>query len=134
PTGASATREFFEEVVAFARKHELLVVHDAAYAGLVFDGQKPLSFLSIPGAKEVGVELFSLSKSHNMTGWRIGFIAGNELAVKAFAAVKDNCDSGQFIPIQKAAIYGMEHPEITERTSEKYSRRHDMLAEALRAL
>jgi len=134
PTGASATPAFFEKVVAFAKKHNLLVVHDAAYAGLVFDGEKSLSFLSIPGAKEVGVELFSLSKSHNMTGWRIGFIAGNELAVKAFATIKDNCDSGQFIAIQKAAIYGMQHPEITERISEKYSRRHDMLAGALSSL
>lgn len=134
PTGATATREFFEDVVDFAKRHNLIVVHDAAYAALTFDGNKPLSFLSVPGAKDVGVELFSLSKSHNMTGWRIGFIAGNELAVNAFATVKDNCDSGQFIPIQKAAIYAMEHPEITERTSEKYSRRHDLLVAALRSL
>src|SRR5690606_9703559 len=134
PTGATATRAFFGKVVAFAKKHDILVVHDAAYAALVFDGNKPLSFLSVPGAKEVGVELFSLSKSHNMTGWRIGFVAGNELAVKAFAAVKDNCDSGQFIPIQKAAVHALKHPEITERTCEKYSRRHDMLVAALRSL
>ncbi|MDQ0216122.1 LL-diaminopimelate aminotransferase [Oikeobacillus pervagus] len=132
PTGATATREFFEEVVQFAKKNELIVVHDAAYAALVFDGERPLSFLSIPGAKEVGVELHSLSKSFNMTGWRIGFIAGNEKLVKAFATVKDNMDSGQFIAIQKAAAYALHHPEMTEKIAEKYSRRHHLLAEALR--
>jgi LL-diaminopimelate aminotransferase len=132
PTGAIANREFFEEVVHFAKKHELIVIHDAAYAALVFDGEKPLSFLSVPGAKEVGVELHSLSKSFNMTGWRIGFIAGNAKLVSAFAAVKDNCDSGQFIPIQKAAAFCLSHPEITKQTAGKYSRRHDSLAAILR--
>lgn len=131
PTGASATRPFFEQVVAFARRHQLIVVHDAAYAALVFDGAEPLSFLSVPGAKEVGVELHSLSKSFNMTGWRIGFILGNPLIVKAFATIKDNCDSGQFMAIQKAAIYALEHPDITEGICRKYSRRHRMLADAL---
>lgn len=132
PTGAAATREFFEEVVSFAKQNNLIVVHDAAYAALVFDGEKPLSFLSIPGAKEVGVELHSLSKSFNMTGWRIGFIAGHPNLVKAFATVKDNSDSGQFIPIQKAAAYALAHPEITVRTAEKYSRRHESLVNVLR--
>ncbi|MFE8698170.1 LL-diaminopimelate aminotransferase [Cytobacillus sp. FJAT-53684] len=132
PTGAVATAEFFEEVVQFAKKHQLIVVHDAAYSALIFDGEQPLSFLSVPGAKDVGIELHSLSKSFNMTGWRIGFIAGNPKLVKAFATVKDNNDSGQFIAIQKAAAYALSHPEITERTAEKYSRRHDLLAKALR--
>ncbi|MGZ9585089.1 LL-diaminopimelate aminotransferase [Paenibacillus marinisediminis] len=131
PTGASATVEFFARVVEWAKKHEVIVVHDAPYAALTYDGEKPLSFLSVPGAKDVGVELHSLSKSYNMTGWRIGFIAGNPLIVKAFGDVKDNNDSGQFIAIQKAAIYGLEHPEITEAISEKYSRRHNMLVDAL---
>jgi LL-diaminopimelate aminotransferase len=131
PTGATATREFFAEVVQFAKKHELIVVHDAAYAALVFDGEKPLSFLSIPGAKEVGVELHSLSKSFKMTGWRIGFIAGNAKLVSAFAAVKDNYDSGQFIPIQKAAAYALSKPEITIETAGRYSRRHERLAAIL---
>jgi LL-diaminopimelate aminotransferase len=134
PTGAAATPEFFAKVVQFALKHQLLVVHDAAYAALVFDGAKPLSFLATPGAKEVGVELHSLSKSYNMTGWRIGFIAGNSLAVKAFATVKDNVDSGQFIAIQKAAVHALRHPEITAGISAKYSRRHDMLVQVLREL
>lgn len=132
PTGASATPEFFEKVVRFAKHNGIAVVHDAAYSALVFDGEKPLSFLSLPGAKEVGVELHSLSKSYNMTGWRIGFIAGNPLMVKAFATIKDNCDSGQFIPIQKAAAFALNNPDITRRISEKYSRRHDMLVQVLR--
>lgn len=132
PTGAVVNREFFEKVVDFAKKHQLIVIHDAAYAGLVFDGEKPLSFLSVPGAKEVGIELHSLSKSFNMTGWRIGFIAGNAKLVSAIATVKDNFDSGQFIPIQKAAAYALSKPSITKQTAEKYSRRHDQLAALLR--
>ncbi|MNI28539.1 LL-diaminopimelate aminotransferase [compost metagenome] len=134
PTGASATKEFFAEVVAWAKKHNIVVVHDAPYAALTYDGLKPLSFLSVPGAKDVGVELHSLSKSYNMTGWRIGFVAGNPLVVKAFSDVKDNNDSGQFIAIQKAAAYGLANPEITEKIADKYSRRHDMLVEALNEL
>lgn len=134
PTGASATPEFFAEVVAWAKKHNVVVVHDAPYAALTYDGLKPLSFLSVPGAKDVGVELHSLSKSYNMTGWRIGFVAGNPLVVKAFSDVKDNNDSGQFIAIQKAAAYGLANPVITEKIADKYSRRHDMLVEALNEL
>lgn len=131
PTGAAATVAFFEKAVAWAKKYSVVVVHDAPYAALTYDGVKPLSFLSVPGAKDVGVELHSLSKSYNMTGWRIGFIAGNPLIVKAFGDVKDNNDSGQFIAIQKAAIYGLEHPEITEAISAKYSRRHNLLVGVL---
>jgi len=131
PTGASATVEFFTEVVAWAKKHDVVVVHDAPYAALTYDGLKPLSFLSVPGAKDVGVELHSLSKSYNMTGWRIGFVAGNPLIVKAFSDVKDNNDSGQFIAIQKAAAYGLDNPQLTEEIAAKYSRRHDLLVAAL---
>ncbi|MFE0556110.1 LL-diaminopimelate aminotransferase [Paenibacillus sp. NPDC058910] len=134
PTGASATAEFFTEVVEWARKYGVVVVHDAPYAALTYDGLKPLSFLSVPGAKDVGVELHSLSKSYNMTGWRIGFIAGNPLVVKAFGDVKDNNDSGQFIAIQKAAAYGLDNPQITEKIAEKYSRRHNMLVDVLNGL
>lgn len=134
PTGASATVEFFAEVVEWARKYGVVVVHDAPYAALTYDGLKPLSFLSVPGAKDVGVELHSLSKSYNMTGWRIGFIAGNPLVVKAFGDVKDNNDSGQFIAIQKAAAYGLDNPQITEKIAEKYSRRHNMLVDVLNGL
>ncbi len=131
PTGASATPEFFGKVVEFARKHRLVVIHDAAYAALVFEG-KPLSFLATPGAKEVGVELHSASKSFNMTGWRCGFVAGNELLVRAYGDVKDNSDSGQFLAIQHAAAHGFEHPEITEKIASKYSRRMDGLVQVLR--
>lgn len=134
PTGASATKEFFAKVVDWAKKYHVVIVHDAPYAALTYDGLKPLSFLSVPGAKDVGVELHSLSKSYNMTGWRIGFVAGNPLVVKAFSDVKDNNDSGQFIAIQKAAAYGLAHPEITERIAEKYSRRHELLVNALNDL
>lgn len=134
PTGATATREFFEQVVDFAERHRLLVVHDAAYSALTFDGEPPLSFLSVPGAKNVGIELFSMSKAFNMTGWRIAFAAGNELAIKALATVKDNNDSGQFMAIQKAAMYGLEHPEITRTIADKYSRRHDLLVGALESV
>jgi len=130
PTGASATPEFFAKVVQFAKTHNLVVIHDAAYAALVFEGQ-PLSFLATPGAKEVGLELHSASKSFNMTGWRCGFVAGNELLVKAYGDVKDNTDSGQFLAIQHAAAYGFEHPEITEKIAAKYSRRMNALVEVL---
>lgn len=131
PTGASATPEFFAKVVAFARQHGIVVIHDAAYAALVFEG-KPLSFLATPGAKEVGVELHSASKTFNMTGWRCGFVAGNELLVKAYGDVKDNTDSGQFLAVQHAVAYGLDHPEITEKIAAKYSRRMTGLVEVLR--
>jgi LL-diaminopimelate aminotransferase len=131
PTGAGATPEFFAKVVAFAKDNRLMVVHDAAYAALVFEG-KPLSFLATPGAKEVGVELHSTSKSFNMTGWRCGFVAGNEMLVRAYGDVKDNSDSGQFLAIQHAAGYCFDHPEITEKIAAKYSRRMTGLVGVLR--
>jgi LL-diaminopimelate aminotransferase len=130
PTGASATPEFFSRVVEFARQNRLVVVHDAAYAALVFD-DKPLSFLAVPGGKEVGVELHSTSKTFNMTGWRCGFVAGNELLVKAYGDVKDNTDSGQFLAIQHAAAYCFDHPEFTSKIASKYSSRMDGLLEVL---
>src|SRR6185436_517781 len=131
PTGASATPEFFAKVVEFAKRNRIVVLHDAAYAALVFEG-KPLSFLATPGAKEVGIELHSTSKSFNMTGWRCGFVAGNPLLVKAYGDVKDNTDSGQFLAIQHAAAYCFDHPEITEKIAAKYSRRMDALVQVLR--
>ena len=133
PTGASATPEFFERVVAFAKQHHLVVIHDFAYAALVFDG-KPLSFLSAPGALDVAVELHSTSKNFNMTGWRCGFVAGNEQLVRAYGAVKDNTDSGQFLAIQNASAYAFDHPEITAQIAAKYSRRMDLLVPMLRRL
>ena len=131
PTGASATPEFFARVVEFAQKNKIVVIHDAAYAGLIFDG-KPLSFLATPGAKDVGIELHSVSKSYNMTGWRCGFVTGNPLLVKAYGDVKDNTDSGQFLAIQHASAYCLDHPEITSKIAAKYSRRMDGLVHALR--
>ncbi|WP_308605035.1 LL-diaminopimelate aminotransferase [uncultured Fibrobacter sp.] len=131
PTGAVATPEFFQEVIDFAKKNEIIVVSDAAYAALTFDGYAPLSFLSVPGAKDVGVEIQSLSKAFNMTGWRLGFVAGNEKVVKAFACIKDNNDSGQFKAIQYAGAQALSTPSITERTVAKYSRRHDLLVKTL---
>jgi len=123
PTGASASPEFFAKVVDFARRNNVVVIHDAAYAALVFEG-RPLSFLAAPGAKEVGIELHSTSKSFNMTGWRCGFVAGNELLVKAYSDVKDNTDSGQFLAIQHAAAYCLDHPEITEKIAAKIFAAH----------
>ena len=133
PTGASATPEFFGKVVAFARDHRLAVIHDFAYAALVFEG-KPLSFLATPGAMDVGVELHSTSKNFNMTGWRCGFVAGNERLVKAYGAVKDNTDSGQFLAIQNASAHAFDHPEITAQIAAKYSRRMDLLVPMLQRL
>ena len=133
PTGANATRSFYEEVVEFAKANDVVVIQDAAYAALNFD-EKPTSFLSIPGAMDVGVELHSLSKSYNMTGWRIAFVVGNELVVKGVAHVKDNIDSGQFAAIQKAAIHALENPEITEVILNKYRRRLTNLVKALNSV
>lgn len=133
PTGASATPEFFAEVVAFAKMHRVVVIHDFAYAALVYEGN-PQSFLATPGAMEVGIELHSASKNFNMTGWRCGFVAGNELLVKAYGMVKDNTDSGQFLAIQNAVAYCFDHPEITAKIAAKYSRRMNLIVPMLTRL
>lgn len=130
PTGASATIDFFEKAVKFAKANNLIIVQDAAYASLIFEGA-PLSIFQVSGAKDVAIELHSLSKSYNMTGWRIGFVVGNPLIVKAYADMKDNSDSGQFLAIQKAASVALGNPDITESIAAKYSRRMDLLVEAL---
>lgn len=130
PTGAVATRTFFEEVIAFAKKHKLIVIQDAAYAGLPYDG-KALSILQVDGAKDIALELHSLSKSHNMTGWRIGFVAGNSWLVRAYSDVKDNTDSGQFLAIQKAAAVALDDLSIPKQIAEKYSRRFDLMLPVL---
>ena len=129
PTGAAATKGFFKDVVKFAKKHNIIVVHDAAYGALTYN--EKLSFLSVPGAKDVGVELHSFSKAYNMTGWRLAFVVGNAKIVNAFANVKDNYDSGQFIAIQKAGVYALEHPEISEKITQKYERRLKSMVETL---
>jgi LL-diaminopimelate aminotransferase len=134
PTGAVASVEFYEHVIDFARKNNIIVINDSAYGALTYDGQKPLSFLSVNGAMDVGIEVHSLSKAFNMTGWRIGFICGNNKAIKAYGTVKDNSDSGQFRAIQKAGIYALNHTEITKDTVAKYSRRFDLLVNSLNEL
>ena len=130
PTGRVANRLFYQRVIDFARAHQIVVIQDAAHIMLSFTGE-PLSFLSVPGAKEVGVEVHSLSKGFDMIGWRIGWVCGHERLVQAFADVKDNCDSGQFIAIQKAAISGLDDPSIPARVCAKYRRRMGKLVAAL---
>jgi len=133
PTGQLAPKKFFNKVVSFAKENNIAVIQDAAYIELTY-GEKQESFLSVPGAKDVGVEIHSLSKSFNMTGWRIAFVCGNELIIKAFATVKDNNDSGQFVPIQKAAVYALKHPELIDATRKKYNRRLIALTNILTGL
>src|SRR2546422_1558027 len=108
PTTLCVDRAFFEKVVAFAREHRLLVVHDFAYADFAFDGYRPPSFLEAPGAKDVGVEIFSTSKSYNMPGWRMGFVCGNARMIHALARIKSYLDYGAFQPIQIAGIVALE--------------------------
>jgi LL-diaminopimelate aminotransferase len=130
PTGAVATRDFYRRVIDFAHTHRIIVIQDAAHVLLTYE-EPPLSFLQVDGAREVGIEVHSLSKGFNMIGWRIGFIAGHARLVQAFADIKDNCDSGQFIAIQQAARVALDHPEIADRVREKYRRRLSKLAHAL---
>ncbi len=131
PTGVAASEEFFDRLIAFAREHHILVVQDAAYATLVY-GRKPLSILSRPGGKEVAVELHSMSKSFNMTGWRLGFVAGPARAVQAYAEVKDNMDSGQFKAIQLAACAGIAEKALADRINRHYQRRLRKMVKCLR--
>jgi len=130
PTGKTATREFYERVITLAKKHEFVVVQDAAHALLSYD-QPPFSFLAVPGAMEVGVEVYSLSKGYDMIGWRIGWVCGHERIVRAFADVKDNSDSGQFGAIQNAAAAALDDDEIPRRTRAKYMRRLEKLVATL---
>ncbi len=131
PTGQTATHDFFKKVIDFAHKHKIVVVQDAAHILLTYDGP-PLSFLQVEGAKDVGVEVHSMSKGFNMIGWRMGFVAGHPKIVQAFADFKDNSDSGQFMAVQKAAALALRHPEIGEQVREKYRRRLSKLVAALK--
>ncbi len=130
PTGKVATREFYARVIDFARANDIVVVQDAAHVMLSY-GDRPLSFLEVPGARDVGVEIHSLSKGWNMIGWRMGWVCGNERIVRALADVKDNSDSGQFIAIQKAAAAALDDAEIPRRTRAKYRRRLEKLVATL---
>jgi LL-diaminopimelate aminotransferase len=130
PTGVVATRDFYRRVIDFALTNQVVVVQDAAHILLSYEGP-PLSFLQVDGAREVGVEVHSLSKGFNMIGWRMGFVAGHARLVQAFADVKDNCDSGQFMAVQQAARAALDLPEIGTLTRDKYQRRLRKLVAAL---
>ena len=135
PVGSVGTPEVYEEIIAFAREHDLLIVHDNAYSDIVFDGEPGGSFLQYPGALEVGVEFFSLSKSFNVTGARIGFLVGREDVVSAFAKLRSQIDFGMFLPIQKAAIACLNGPrDEVEAQRLKYQERRDALCDGLEGL
>lgn len=135
PVGSVGTPEVYEEIIAFAREHDLLIVHDNAYSDIVFDGEPGGSFLQYPGALEVGVEFFSLSKSFNVTGARIGFLVGREDVVSAFAKLRGQIDFGMFFPIQKAAIACLNEPrDEVEAQRLKYQERRDALCDGLEGL
>ena len=135
PVGSVGTPEVYEEVIAFAREHDLLIVHDNAYSDIVFDGEPGGSFLQYPGALEVGVEFFSLSKSFNVTGARIGFLVGREDVVSAFAKLRGQIDFGMFFPIQKAAIACLNGSrDEVEAQRLKYQERRDALCDGLEGL
>jgi len=132
PTTAVVDREFFEKLVDFCRDHEIIVIHDFAYADLVFDGYRPPSFLQIPGAKEIGVEFFSLSKSYSMPGWRVGFCVGNRDIVAALKRIKSYLDYGMFQPIQIASIIALNGPyKYVKEIAETYRQRRDVLVDGL---
>lgn len=135
PVGSVGTPEIYEEIIAFAHEHDLLIVHDNAYSDIVFDGEPGGSFLQYPGALEVGVEFFSLSKSFNVTGARIGFLVGREDVVSAFAKLRGQIDFGMFFPIQKAAIACLNGPrDEVEAQRLKYQERRDALCDGLEGL
>ncbi|MGL4912398.1 MAG: LL-diaminopimelate aminotransferase [Romboutsia sp.] len=131
PTGQVATVEFYEYVVKFAKENNILVVSDAAYGHLTYDDYKPLSILSIPGAMDVCVEIHSLSKSFNMTGWRLAFIVGNEKAIKVYATIKSHADSGQFRAIQLAGAYALDNYSLVDENCVRYSRRLNLMVDTL---
>ncbi|NJN60763.1 MAG: aspartate aminotransferase [Coleofasciculaceae cyanobacterium RL_1_1] len=128
PTGATAPREFFEEIVTWARRHEIVLVHDLCYAELAFDGYQPTSLLEIDGAKEIGVEFHTLSKTYNMAGWRVGFVVGNRHIIQGLRTLKTNLDYGIFSALQKAAETALNLPDhYLEDVQKRYSERRDFL-------
>ncbi|PSO96125.1 MAG: LL-diaminopimelate aminotransferase [Cyanobacteria bacterium QS_9_48_30] len=135
PTTATAPREFFEEIVAFARRHEILLVHDLCYAELAFDGYQPTSLLEIPGAKEISVEFHTLSKTYNMAGWRVGFVVGNSKIIQGLRTLKTNMDYGIFAAVQAAAQTALELPDsYVQQVQERYRQRRDFLIQGLAEL
>jgi len=135
PTAATAPREFFEDIVAFARKYEILLVHDLCYAELAFDGYQPTSLLEIPGAKEISVEFHTMSKTYNMAGWRVGFVVGNRHVIQGLRTLKTNLDYGIFAALQKAAETALQLPDsyLTE-VQTRYRTRRDFLIQGLSEL
>ena len=134
PTGAVADLGFFESAVALARRHDFIVVHDSSYSEIAFDGYRPPSFLAAPGAKDIGVEVFSLSKGWNMTGWRAGWVAGNAEIIARYAHLKPNIDTGMFGALQTACIAALtEAVDFPRQMSALYQKRRDLMIEALAA-
>ena len=135
PTGATATREFFEKAVHFCKKHEIILVHDFAYAEIYFDGEKPISMLSIPGAKDICVEFHTLSKSFCMAGWRIGFVIGNHHLIQSVRKIKTNLDYGLFAATQRAGIAAMKlDKSYLDEVRSKYQERRDAFIKGVRSL
>lgn len=135
PTGAIIERDKIAEIVSFCKKYDILLCHDNAYSEMTFDGYKAPSFLEVPGAEEVCIEMFSLSKMYNMTGWRVGFAVGNPEAVKTLGTIKNNTDSGVFKAVQEAAAVGLDHSEALTRDLNKiYAARRDVFVEGLNRL
>jgi len=135
PTSACATEEFFKDVIDIAKKYDIIVCHDAAYTEVSFDGYKPISFLSVPGAKEVGVEFHSMSKTFNMTGWRVGFVVGNKEILAGLAKIKSNLDSGIFQAIQLAAKKALDADEnVVTELVDIYKKRRDFLIKGLKSI
>jgi alanine-synthesizing transaminase len=135
PTTQCVDLDFFQKVVDFAREHKIWVVHDLAYGEIVFDGYKAPSILQIPGAKEVAVEFYTLSKTYNMPGWRVGFMSGNPTLIAALARMKSYLDYGMFTPIQVAAITALEGPQdCVDEIVETYRVRRDVLCDGLNAI
>ncbi|MCX7596523.1 MAG: aminotransferase class I/II-fold pyridoxal phosphate-dependent enzyme, partial [Fischerella sp.] len=135
PTAATAPREFFEEIVAFARKYEILLVHDLCYAELAFDGYQPTSLLEIPGAKDIGVEFHTMSKTYNMAGWRVGFVVGNHHVIQGLRTLKTNLDYGIFAALQAAAETALQLPDsYLQEVQNRYRTRRDFLIQGLAEL
>lgn len=135
PTGATAPREFFKDVVAFAHKHQILLVHDLCYAELAFDGYQPTSLLEIPGGKEIGVEFHTMSKTYNMAGWRVGFVVGNSKIIQGLRTLKTNLDYGIFSALQTAAEAALQLPDsYLQEVQNRYSTRRDFMVAGLAEL
>lgn len=135
PTAATAPREFFEDIVAFARRYDILLVHDLCYAELAFDGYQPTSLLEIPGAKEIGVEFHTLSKTYNMAGWRVGFVVGNRHIIQGLRTLKTNLDYGIFAALQTAAETALQLPDVyLHEVQARYRTRRDFLIQGLAEL